>query len=291
MKTEPIVKNMTDTRTSTVGQLLLDRGKLTPAQAEKILLLQKEEDIRFGEAAIKLGFIGSQDLQEVLSAQFDYPYLPGDDSSLSPQLIAAYRPQSVPVEALRSLRSQLMLRWISQGNKVFSVTSHESNVRSGWLAANLAIVFSQLGERTLLIDANLRSPQQHQLFRLENRAGLADVLASRARLDCAQRIGHLLGLSVLTAGTPVPNPQELLGRAQFGELLEEAASLYDVVVIGTAPMQNAADAQIVAARARGVILLAESGKTALDPLLRCRDELTAAGARVLGCVLDLGEAA
>ncbi|WP_028536219.1 chain length determinant protein tyrosine kinase EpsG [Paludibacterium yongneupense] len=291
MKTEPIVKDMTDTRTSTVGQLLLDRGKLTLAQAEKALLLQKEENLRFGEAAIKLGFITSQDLQEVLSEQFDYPFLPGDDESLSPQLIAAYKPQSAQVEALRSLRSQLMLRWISLGNKVFSVTSHESNVRCGWLAANLAIVFSQLGERTLLIDTNLRAPQQHRLFKLDNRVGLADVLASRARLDCAQRIGHLLDLSVLTAGTPVPNPQELLGRAQFGELLEEAAQRYDVVVVGTAPMHNAADAQIVAARAGGVLLLAESGKTAMVPLMRCRDELVAAGARILGCVLDMGEGA
>ena len=189
-------------RHSNIGQLLLQQGKLTASQAEKVLLAQQELGLRFGEAAVRLGFLSEQDIQEVLSRQFDYPCLTVGDPSLDSRLIAAYHNDSSQVEALRSLRSQLILRWVSGGNKTICVAGYENETAVGWLAANLAIVFSQLGERTLLIDANLRSPQQHQLFRLENRAGLADVLASRARLDCAQRIGHLLGLSVLTAGTP-----------------------------------------------------------------------------------------
>lgn len=273
-------------RNSAIGQMLLNQGKLTPQQAEKVLLLQKEQDLRFGEAAIKLGFISETDLQRVLSSQFDYAYLNKDDHSLSDRLLAAYQPQAVEVEALRSLRSQLMLRWVSDGNKSVAVASHDAAGQNSWLAANLAVVFSQLGERTLLIDANMREPSQHEFFKLDNRQGLSDILAGRANLECAQRIGSLLDLSVLTAGTPVPNPQELLTRASFSGLIDAAEADYDVIIVDTPPMQKTADAEMIVARVRGVVLLADAGNTGVNPLLRCRDKLIASGGNIIGCVLN-----
>ncbi|GGY15668.1 chain length determinant protein tyrosine kinase EpsG [Paludibacterium paludis] len=277
---------MDKNRNSAIGQMLLNQGKLTPQQAEKVLLLQKEQDLRFGEAAIKLGFISETDLQRVLSSQFDYAFLSKDDRSLSENLLAAYQPHAEEVEALRSLRSQLMLRWMGDGNKAVAVASHNAGRANSWLAANLAVVFSQLGERTLLIDGNMRFPSQHEFFKLDNRQGLSDILAGRATLECANRIPNLLDLSVLTAGTPVPNPQELLTRASFAGLMDRAEVGFDVIILDTPPMELAADAQMIAARSRGVVLLADAGKSGVIALTRCRDQLATSGATVLGCVLN-----
>lgn len=275
-----------DSASDYIGKLLLETGKLTSQQAEDVLVRQQEKNIRFGEAAIELGFIQDEDIRFALSRQFAYPYLEPDDNSLSPQLNAAYDPYSQSVEELRSLRSQLILRWIAAGHKAFAITSQEAESGSSLIAANLAIVFSQLGERTLLIDANLRKPCLHPYFHIENRLGLADILAGRADIHCIRRIEKLLNLNVLTAGTPAPNPQELLARPRFSLLLEEIGQDFDVIILNTAPAVDSADAQIVAARARGVLLVANQHHTRVAGLRAVMAQMSASGAHVLGCVLN-----
>src|SRR5688572_5401270 len=157
-----------------IGAILLDSGRLSVDDAERILRLQREENLRFGDAAIKLGLLTEADIQFALSRQFDYPYLLRGSSSVSESVIAAYEPFSTQVEALRTLRSQLMLRWFdsSEEHKALAVVSPAPKEGRSFIAANLAVVFSQLGERTLLVDADMRHPTQHLLFGLENKTGL-----------------------------------------------------------------------------------------------------------------------
>lgn len=269
-----------------IGKLLLETGKLTVKQAESVLALQKEEGIRFGEAAIKLGYIQPADIQFVLSRQFSYPYLERGDDLVSPEIVAAYDPYSPAVEQLRSLRSQLMLRWIASGNKAIALVSHEHGAGSSYIAANLAVVFSQLGERTLLIDANLRNPHQHDHFRVENGLGLSDILAERGNGGSLRRIDKLLGLSVLTAGTTPPNAQELLSRPRFAQLLNDLRTRFDVIIIDTPPMADCADAQVVASRAGGALLVANRDQTRLSGMRTMVDMLQTSGATVLGSVLN-----
>ncbi len=175
-----------------IGAILLDSGQLTPADAERILRVQKEHNLRFGEAAIRLGLLTEADIQYALSRQFSYKYLrtTGDSKPISEEVVAAYKPFSQPVEQLRSIRSQLMLRWYDKAEhrQILTIVGAERGEGRSYLAANLAVVFSQLGERTLLIDANLRTPRQHQLFKLENRLGLSTLLAGRARDEAIIRI-------------------------------------------------------------------------------------------------------
>ena len=268
-----------------IGQQLLDNGKLTSQQAEKVLLLQKESGIRFGEAAIKLGFITEDDIQDVLSQQFEYPYLVSGQSAVSEKLVAAYSPFNTEVEALRSLRSQILLRWVEGGNKSVALASYDGNQSSNLLAANLAIVFSQLGERTLLVDANLREPAQHELFAVENRKGLTDILAGRSGLEAVQKISEFRDLSLLTAGAQAPNPQELLSRDKFSKISAELEQAYDVVIYSTSPLQGSADAQLVASRVKGVILLANRHITPLKGLNAAKEQLEMSSATILGCVL------
>lgn len=269
----------------TIGRILLEQGKLNGQDAERVLRLQKEKNLRFGQAAIELGLVSEADMQQALARQFDYPYLnPGEDN-YSADLVAAYDPFSSQVEALRALRSQLMLRWFS-GNKALTVVGVNPGDGASYLTANLAVVFSQLGERTLLIDANLRSPQVSGLFNLNNRMGLSDVLAERADLSAVTRIPAFVDLSVLPAGTQAPNPAELLARANLGELLGLLAGSYDVILIDTPPASLAADFQAVAARTRGAVIAVRKNHTRLNQVAGIKAMLAAAGAEAVGAVLN-----
>ncbi|MEN9658082.1 MAG: chain length determinant protein tyrosine kinase EpsG [Pseudomonadota bacterium] len=272
-----------------IGKQLLDSGKLTASQAEKVLLMQKETNLRFGQAAIQLGFITEADIQSVLAHQFAYPYLSAGQSEIDQRILAAYQPFDPRVEALRSLRSQLLLRWVESGNKSIALASYDAGLTADLLAANLAVVFSQLGEHTLLVDANLRSPHQHALFGQTNRIGLSDVLANRAGLEAIQKVGDLRDLSVLSAGTQAPNPQELLSRDSFSQLVGELANQFDVVIYHTSPLMSAMDAQLIAARTQGVVLIVNRNQTTVKGLAQAREQLESTGAEILGCVLATAE--
>ena len=270
---------------SRMGALLLDSGKLTPENAERVLRTQKELGLRFGEAAVRLGLVSEDDIQQALARQFAYPYLQKGQANLSPRLVAAYEPFSPQVEALRAIRSQLMLRWFARGRRALAVVGIDENDGASLFTANLAVVFSQLGEQTLLVDANLRKPQQQDTFGLKPRQGLSDLLAGRADLDVIARIPSFVDLSVMPAGTLPPNPQELLARESFRNLNTQLESRYDVVLYDLPPFGNGADALAVAGRAGGVLLVARKNYTRVANLTRMVEQLVDAGGEVLGSVV------
>ncbi|MFL9923661.1 chain length determinant protein tyrosine kinase EpsG [Herbaspirillum lusitanum] len=272
-----------------IGAILIDIGKLTPEKAEKILRLQRERGMRFGDAAIELGFLTQDDIDQALSQQFDYPYLLKGESKVSEKLVAAYNPFSPQVEALRALRSQLMLRWFDAdaGHKAIAITSPARGEGRSFIAANLAVVFSQLGERTLLIDGDMRNPCQHQLFGLDNRNGLSAVIAGRVgAAESVQRVPALIDLSVLTAGPTPPNPQELLGRPVFTQLLQELAPAYDVILIDTPAGGECADGQTVAVRAGSSLMVVRNNVSHISSVRALADSMASANVVVVGSVLN-----
>jgi chain length determinant protein tyrosine kinase EpsG len=211
---------------------------------------------------------------------------PGE-SDLSPELVAAYQPNSRRAEELRTLRSELILRWFGRSNRVLAVIEPRSGSGGNVLAANLAVSFAQLGERTLLIDANLRTPSQHVLFGVEPRYGLVDCIKGGESLENAlTRVPGISCLSLLCAGEPPPNPQELLGRVSFGYLMETAPVKFDIVIIDTAPIRECADAQLIASRARGAILSIKRHDTRLADVMRIKAQLESAEVSLLGAVID-----
>lgn len=268
-----------------IGRLLLEAGKISAADADHILHGQKEHGLRFGETAIKLGLVTDLDIQNVLSRQFDYPCLPPDSQALDPELIAAFHPRAPKVEALRVLRSQIALRWYSE-HKSLVVTGARSGQGTSHVAANLAVVFSQLGERTLLVDADLRTPRQHHLFRQKNNPGLSDILAGRATADAIRLVAGMTNLSLLTAGTVPPNPQELLGRPALDDLLGAAAAEYDVILVDTPPAIGCADAQTLGARIGGALIVARRHHAKIADIEEVKRQLAIAGARTVGAVLN-----
>lgn len=275
-------------RDRSIGAILVDTGRLKPEEAEVILREQKQKGLRFGEAALALKLVTQADIDFALSQQFEYAYLlPGDDS-VSQDVVAAFQPFSPIVEQLRGLRSQLMLRWFGSDpeQRALAVVSPDRGDGRSFIAANLAVVFSQLGERTLLIDADLRHPCQHKLFNLENKTGTSAILAGRAGLDAIVRIPSLRDLSVLPAGATPPNPQELLVRAQCTQLVEDVCKEFDVVIFDTPPASQAADAQIVAVRTSAALLAVRKNVSKLLDAQNLVNGLTQASARVVGAVVS-----
>lgn len=270
---------------SKLGQLLLDAGKLSTADAEKVMRLQKAENLRFGDAAIQLGLVSELDIQYALAQQFDYPYLKSNEEGYSPELVAAYKPFLPQVEQLRSLRSQLMLRWFAQGHKLLSLVGTQAGDGNSNLVANLAIVFSQLGERTLLIDADLRAPRQHTLFNLGNRPGLSDILIGRADHKAAVRLPAFVDLTILTAGATPPNPSELLSNAALLNLYTAYSSMFDVILIDTTP-SDFCDTCMLGARSTGVLITARQDYSRMSKIDNMVTNFKECNLTVVGAVMN-----
>lgn len=270
---------------SSIGGLLVASGKITAENAESALRMQRELGIRFGEAAKRMGLITEADIEQVLACQFDYPYLRKGESNYPDTLKAAYEPFSPQVEMLRAVRSQLMLRWFALGHRSLTIMGAGAGDGTSLLAANLAVVFSQLGERTLLVDANMRAPSQHQTFSLEARQGLSDVLAGRADFEVISKIDAFVALSVLNAGTLPPNPQELLSRSSFAAVNLELESLFDVVLYDAPAISTGSDGLAIAARTKGVLLVIRKNKTGLAEVQALQEQIKRSGAEVVGSVL------
>lgn len=268
----------------------MDAGLLSAEDAERILLLQKEKNLRFGDAAVALGILTESDIQFALSRQFSYPYLRAADQKqpLSAELVAAYQPFSSCVDQMRAIRSQLMLRWFDKAEQrqALAVVGTGRSEGRSYMAANLAVVFSQLGERTLLIDADLRRPRQHELFKLDNAFGLSTVLSERSRDEAIVRITDLVGLFVLPSGPTPPNPLELLSRPIFDDFIQRARSTFDVVIIDTSSLSEGEDGAMVAIRAGAAIVLAQAAQTRVAEFNDLVQGLMNAGVTVVGSVLN-----
>jgi receptor protein-tyrosine kinase len=280
----------TQRRHLSLGSILIQQGLLSEGDARRVVQLQKQRKLRFGEAALQLGLLSDEDLRYALSRQFDYPYLreSGGGQTIDKDLIAAREPFDRSVEALRAIRSQLMLRWFDkpQAQNALAVVSQEAGEGRSYLAANLAVVFSQAGENTLLIDANLRTPRQHALFGLDNQAGLSGFLAGHTRNEPIVRIADIPGLFVLPAGALPPNPLELLSRPAWGAVLAEAQSTFDLVIVDTPALCQGEDAVLTAARAGSALVVARSHRTRLQGFTEMVRGLGNAGVNVAGSVLN-----
>ena len=271
-----------------IGAILVDSGRLKPQDAERILQLQKEEDLRFGEAGIRLGLLTEADILYALSLQFDYPYLPsGPSRPVSEELVAAYRPFSPEGERLRALRSQLQLRWFDEEGKRTELTIVGTGRGEGrsYLAANLAVTFAQLGERTLLIDGDMRAPRQHKLFKLDNHTGLSSLLAGRMQDQVVTFVPGIPGLAVLPAGPVPPNPLELLSRPAFDRIFEQSMATFEVVLIDTPALESGADATLLARFSGAALVTARTNLTRMGSFHDMTAHLQNAGVKVVGSVL------
>lgn len=270
-----------------IGALLVGAGRLAPENVPRILDYQKKSELLFGEAGVAMDLIDEDDVRYALNLQFGHASLL-PDAGVGAELVAACDPYCDTVEHLRALRTQLMLRWFENDARqaALAIVSPGSGEGRSYIAANLAVLFSQLGKRTLLIDADLRRPRQHKIFGLSARVGLSGVLAGRAGWDAISEIKLVPGLWVLPAGAAAPNPQELLARPGFARLIHALRSSYEVILIDTPAAESCADASTIAARAGAALVLACRDATSVPRVAHLADDLRQFGVTIVGAVLN-----
>jgi len=272
-----------------IGAILVHAERLTTADTERILQLQREQGMRFGDAAIQLGLLNQDDIKFALARQFDCQYLIRGESRVSESIINAYSPFSAQAQALSALRSQLTLRWFDSepGHKAMAILSADRHEGRSFIASNLAVAFAQLGLKTLLIDADMHNPSQHDLFGLDNRFGLSALLSGRGTLsNVVKPIPGLQRMSVLPSGTLPPNSLELLERPLFPRLLEDLAGEFDILLLDTPSSMECADAQSVALHAGAALIVARKNFSRTWQVRGVSESVTHTSATVVGTVLN-----
>ena len=270
-----------------LGDIFRDTHKLTAAQIEQILVYQTEHKMLFGEAAVALALVEGNDVMWALSQQFHYPYAGNGRKHFNAELVVATKPFSDISETFRGIRSQLIRRVanVPQRRAIAVVSADEDDGKS-FVAANLAIAFSQLGRRTLLIDANMRKPRMHRVFGIEGGAGLSNILSGRMAQRVLSPVTDLPSLFVLPGGTVPPNPLELLESPAFGLLIGELLGKFDHVVVDTPSAMVGADAGVVCGRSGSFLAVARQGRTRMDSMQELVRSLRDATTEPLGFIVN-----
>jgi polysaccharide biosynthesis transport protein len=203
------------------------------------------------------------------------------------ELVTQVRPQSQMAESYRALRTSLLLSNLGAPPKVIMITSALPQEGKTTTSINCAVVLAQKGVRVLLIDADLRRPSIHKTLGMGPRSGLSNVLTGSTTLEQAiVRTTVLPNLDVLPAGTPPPNPAELLASTNMRDVLVQLQQQYDHVVVDTPPSLSVTDAVVLSPRADAVVLVIRSGQTTKQALRRSRDILAQVNAKVVGVLLN-----
>lgn len=276
-------------RDKSIGEIISQANNLAPEQIEQILGYQRENGVRFGEAAVALGLVNSDDVLWALAQQFHYPYANEGHTNLNPELVVASKPFSEQAEAFRTIRSHLIMKMYSdEGPRhALAVLSPDSGDGKSFFAANLAVVFSQLPGRTLLIDADMRNPRQHELFNLENRGGgLSAVLSGRAASNVIQSVRDLSNLFILPVGATPPNPLELLERPAFELLVRELRTKFDRIIVDTPAATLGMDGAVIAAKCGAALVLARQNHSRVEALQKLVNTVSMGSTRLVGSIIN-----
>ena len=270
-----------------LGEIFRETRKLTADQIEAILAYQRAHGVLFGEAAVALKLVEDRDVLWALSRQFHYPYALEGRKQFNPELITATTPFSAISETFRSVRSQLIRRFAQDGERrALAVVSADAGDGKTFVAANLAIAFSQLGRRTLLIDGDMRSPRLHKVFGIDNSRGLSSILSGRLSARVLTPVTDLPSLFVLPVGAAPPNPLELLESPAFGLLIRELLGKFDHVIIDSPSAVTGADAGVIAARSGAFVSVARQGRTRMDSMFELVHSLRDSTTLSLGFILN-----
>jgi len=274
----------------------------------KIFELMQKSDIRFSDAAIQLGLVSRADVDEAtirtradqapqdsglvetalrrISSDRRIVLKHGEVVTPSPRLILAHDADNPRSERLRALRTELLLlNEGTRGANVVAIVSPGSGEGRSQLAAELAIAFAQLGRRTLLVDADLRNPQQHAFFGAVNAHGLTKVITNFEKPIYHPVLG-LPQMHLLTAGPTPSNPLELLSDGRFEKLVTEWRNSYEFLVLDTPPLSKCADGIAVATLAGRVLLLSRAQHTSYAGTRDMLRRLATTQSRILGAVIN-----
>ncbi len=207
-----------------------------------------------------------------------------EDNSVSPSSVEKKAPFAV-VEAYKTIRTNLMFLLSQENGKVLAFTSSNASEGKSTTSVNVAIAFSQLGVKVLIIDADLRRSSIHKKMRLENNDGLSNVVAGFSNFETAVQSANSY-LDVLTSGPIPPNPSELLGSKGFEELMSKVREKYDYIIIDTPPLNIVTDALLIGPHTDGVILVVRDAFTPHDTIRRAISSAKFANIKILGAIMN-----
>lgn len=188
------------------------------------------------------------------------------------------------VESYKIARTNIMFSLAASEKKVFAVTSYSKGEGKSTASANLAISFSKMEKKVLLIDADMRRPNIHNIFKLNNESGLSNVVSKMASFEDSVNRDVISNLDVLSAGVVPPNPSELLCSAFFVKLMEELSEEYDYIIIDTPPIGVVADALLLKDFIAGFVVVARERGTTHRDLSKLLESMKLADVKVLGLI-------
>ncbi len=215
-----------------------------------------------------------------------------DENTLDPKrrsLIAHFKPKSPIAEQYRTIRTNIQFSSLSKEIQTIVITSTGPGEGKSTTAANLAVVLAQQGKKVLLIDSDLRKPTAHYTFGKSNVIGLTNVLTKQSQLTDVVLATEVANLSLIASGPIPPNPAELLASTQMDEMINEALQQYDTIIFDTPPVLAVTDAQVLANKCDGAVLVVASGKTEKEGAVKAKELLVTANAKLLGVVLNRKE--
>ena len=202
-------------------------------------------------------------------------------------LISMMKPKSVIAEQYRTIRTNIQFSMVDQDLKSLVVTSSGPWEGKSTVSVNLASVFADQGKKVLLVDADLRKPTLQRTFGLNNSEGLTTLLTSQNK-EAADVISQIEGtkLFALPSGPIPPNPSELLNSNRMNILMKRFEEMFDIIIYDMPPVTSVTDAQIMAAKADGVVLVIRHGVSQKDSVLNAKELLEMVNANILGVVFN-----
>lgn len=202
------------------------------------------------------------------------------------QLIADLHKHSPISEQYRTIRTNIEFSSVDKELRSFVVTSAGPGDGKSTTVANIAIVMAQNGQRVLIIDADMRRPTVHYTFSTPNTRGLTNVISKQSSIEDTVQQTKIENLSIMTCGPIPPNPAELLNSRMMELVLEQALEQFDVIILDAPPVLAVTDAQLLASKVDGTILVTSSGKTEQDEIVQTKELLVKAKANLIGVILN-----
>lgn len=200
-------------------------------------------------------------------------------------LVTLTDPRSAVSEAYRTLRTNLAFYSLDNPLRTLVVTSAEPNEEKSVTLANLAVTMAQAGNRTILVDCDLRKPSLHALFGLSNQVGFTEWVLGAESAEPPLQATPVENLWLLPSGNRPPNPADLLGAKKVNGMIETLRNSADYVLFNAPPVISVSDAIILGSKVDGVLLVLEAGKSRRDYAERAKHLLEQAKVRIIGATL------